>query len=139
MAEIDHPCQSGTPGKKREAVVGTISSYRPLTITPPLYRCWATMRLDDRQVWVRSWCTSEMHAGVPELGATDAWYEALTKIKSLKLNNLEYCGGVADIAKFFDQIIRTLVYRLAKAAGMPARVLIAYKSFLENLLACTLP
>ena len=32
------------------------------------------------------------------------------------------------------QIIRELVYRLAEAAGMPRRVLIAYKAFLEQLL-----
>lgn len=75
-----------------------------------------------------------MNAGVLGLGATDAWHEAFTNIESLKRNNLEYCGGVADIAKFFDQIIRTLVYRLAKAAGMFARVLIAYTSFREILM-----
>ena len=35
--------------EKTGAVVGKIFSYRPLTLTTPLYMCWATMRLDDMQ------------------------------------------------------------------------------------------
>ena len=51
----------------------------------------------------------------------------------MKLDGDEYCGGVADIAKFFDQIRRPLVYKLAEAAGMPPKVLTAYRNYLENL------
>ena len=42
-------------------------------------------------------------------------------------------GGVADIAKFFDQIRRDLVFRTCKVAGMPTGVLQAYEAYLENL------
>ena len=40
------------------------------------------------------------------MGAVDAWREALAKIEELKLDGKTYCGGVADIAKLFDQIRR---------------------------------
>ena len=33
--------------EKEGAQVGKVNSYRPLTITSPIYRAWATMRLDD--------------------------------------------------------------------------------------------
>ena len=85
------------------------------------------------QGWIESWCIPEMYAGVPGVGAVDAWHEALTEMEETKLNGKAFCGGVADIAKFFDMIIRPVVYRLAKAAGMPQRVLNAYINFLENL------
>ena len=114
--------------------MGMVMSYRPLTITSPLYRCWATLRLEDMQEWVKTWALPDMHAGVPAMGAVDAWREALTQIEELKVDGKTFSGGVADIANFFDQIIRELVYRLAEAAGMPRRVLIAYKAFLEQLL-----
>ena len=84
-------------------------SYRSLTITAPLYRCWATMRLGCMEAWIRSWALPEMHAGVPEMGAVDAWHEVLNKIEDLKLEERSFCGGVADIAKSFDKIRRDLV------------------------------
>ena len=108
-------------------------SYRILTIASPLYRCYAAMRLADMDLWVRSWALPEMFAGVPGRGAVDAWHEVLTRIESMKLDGKDYCGGVADIAKFFDQIRRPLIYRLAEAAGMPPKVIRAYKGYLESL------
>ena len=74
-----------------------------------------------------------MYAGVPGLGATDAWYEVLTKLEHHKLHDVGFCGGGADIMKLFDQILRNLVYKLAAAAGMPERVLTAYTNYLENM------
>lgn len=42
--------------------------------------------------------------------------------------------GVADIAKFFDQLRRAIVFQMAKAAGIPPDVLTAYKVYIENVL-----
>ena len=42
---------------------------------------------------------------------------------------------MADIAKFFDRVRRTLLYNMAEAAGMPPKVLRAYKAYLEELAA----
>ena len=75
-----------------------------------------------------------MHAGVPEMGAVDAWHDVLSSVEEMKLNGTPYCGGVADIAKFFDQLRRKLVYIMLSYAGMPNRILAAYKAFLENML-----
>ena len=68
------------------------------------------------------------------MGAVGAWHTALTLIEKLKLEGTPFCGGVADIAKFFDQIRRKVVYIIARIAGMPTRILIPYTHFLENLL-----
>ena len=89
------------------------------------------MRLADMDMWVQCWALPETYAGVPGKGAVDAWYEVPTKTLTMKLNGKEHCGGVADIAKFFDQIRRPLIYKLAEAAGMPPKVLRAYRGYLE--------
>ena len=34
------------------AAIGEVMSYRPLTITSPLYRAWATMRLRTLDGWI---------------------------------------------------------------------------------------
>lgn len=67
------------------------------------------MRLKHMSEWVDQWKLPEMFAGAPEMGATDAWHMALTRLEESKLNDIQFCGGVADIAKFFDQIRRKVV------------------------------
>ena len=119
--------------EKEGAQVGKLTSYRPLTITAPLYRCWGTMRLEDCADWVDSWALPEMYAGVPGKGAADAWHAALTDVEEHKLKGNAFCGAVADIMKFFDMIRRDLVYEMARAAGMPDKVLVAYRAYLENM------
>ena len=75
-----------------------------------------------------------MPAGVPELGALDAWHKALADIEEMKMDSTLFCGGVADIAKFFEQIRRQVVYRMAKNGGVPTPILAAYTAYIENLL-----
>ena len=46
---------------------------------------------------------------------------------------VSFCGAAVDISKFFDQVVRALVYGLARLAGMPERVLGAYERFQEGI------
>ena len=79
---------------KEGAIMGEVMSYRPLTITAPIYRCWATMRLATMEEWIGSWALPDMHSGVPEMGAVDAWHKALIDIEEMKLNGIPFRGGV---------------------------------------------
>ena len=83
--------------------------------------------------WVAFWALDEMYAGIPGKGAVDAWHEALAKMENLKLDDKNYCGAVVDIAKFFDQIRRNLVAKVAEVAGMPKGIAGAYMRHLEEL------
>ena len=42
-------------------------------------------------------------------------------------------GGAVDIHKCFDQILRPVVYKVARLAGMPRPVLDAYERYQESL------
>ena len=108
-------------------------SYRPLTISVPIYRRWAAMRLLTMIPWVEGWALEEMFAGIPGQGAVDAWYQTWMDIEMLLLDGTPFCGGAADIHKFFDQIQRRLVYEILEMAGMPKQVILACKIVLENL------
>ena len=114
--------------------MGKVMSYRPITISAPIYRSWAALRLKDLQEWVQHWGLEEMYAGIPGRGAMDAWHEALTEVEEMKMMNTDFCGGVADIMKFFDQIPRRIVYNLLAVAGIPKPILAAYAAFLEDLM-----
>ena len=98
--------------EKDGSVLGEVMSYRPLTISVPIYRRWAAMRLLTMIPWVEGWALEEMFAGIPGQGAVDAWYQTLMDIEMLLLDGTPFCGGAADIHKFFDQIQRRLVYEI---------------------------
>ena len=58
--------------EKLGAAVGKVMSYRPLTVSAPIYRAWAALRLADLSGWIEQWAVDEMYAGVPGKGAVDA-------------------------------------------------------------------
>ena len=120
--------------EKEGAPKGEVMSYRILLIMAALYRKWATIRLGSMDEWIGLWALKEMYAGTGGQGAEDAWYQTMADIEALNVAGDHYCGAAADIMKFFDQIIRELVYALAAVAGMPKRVLEPYKRFQEALM-----
>ena len=93
------------------------------------------MRLKDLAPWIDTWADPNIYAGVPGQGETDAWYNLLLELELTDLQGMPYCGGTADIQKFFDQIQRTILYKAAELAGMPKQVLRAYSKFAEGLKA----
>lgn len=120
--------------EKERAAIGEVMSYRPLNTTAPIYRCWATMGLATMEELIGTWPLREMYEGIPEMGVVGAWHKARTNIEDFKINGDPFCGRVADIAKFFDQVRRVIVYKMAAAAGMQPMILRAYRAYIENLL-----
>ena len=116
--------------------IGEVMVHRPLAITAPINRFWATMRPATLKEWFRPWALHKMYTGIPELGVVDVRRTALTSIGKLKLDGKPGCGGVADSANIFDQVRRGLVYKMAVAAGTPPMVLRDYKAYIEHLLLC---
>lgn len=51
--------------EKLDAVPGEVMSYRPLTMTSPFYREWASMRLRHLGKWIEKWQLDAMHAWGP--------------------------------------------------------------------------
>lgn len=74
-----------------------------------------------------------MYAGAGTLCAEDAWYSFAVDIEHMEMRGEAHCGGTADIAKCFDQVSRELLYRIARRAGMPEKVLRAYIGFQVGL------
>ena len=52
----------------------------------------------------------------------------LPHLEEHKLNGKHFVGGVADIAKYFDQIRMGLVHNTCNVAGVPTGFLQAYEA-----------
>ena len=108
-------------------------SYRPLLVLPHLYRRWAAHRLQCLPSWIQTWSNDSMYAGIPDRGAEDAWWLSSVSMETWQAKGIPFSGSSADIAKCFDQLIRPLVYAVARTAGMPSRVLLPYQRYMEEL------
>ena len=94
---------------------------------PAIYRLWARAWLSHLEPWVDAWSLEEMYAGIGGQGAEDAAYASAMLLEHCHLRNLDATGGAADIFKYFDQVNRELVYELLAKAGLPRKVLAAYR------------
>ena len=74
-----------------------------------------------------------MFAGIEGVGADDAWWETALNIELHQIGDTPCSGAAADIYKCFDQISRPLLYQLARAAGMPERIVDAHARYQNNL------
>lgn len=108
-------------------------AYRVLLILPVLYRRWAYCRLRSMTGWVQNWQLREMYVGVASAGAEDTWYETALDFELVAMKGIHFAGIEIDIFMCFDQIIRALVYRIAKIAGMPSNILAACRRYQEGM------
>ena len=108
-------------------------SYRIIKVTSALYRLWGSVRIKDLDGWISSWKTKHMFSGIPGVGAEDCAYQTAIYAELKRIYGEGFTTGSIDVHKCFDQVVRTLVYEIARAAGIPEGVLRAYRGFLENM------
>ena len=108
-------------------------SFRVLLVLPTLYRKWAALRLANLQHWISKWAMLSMLAGTQGQGAADGSLRTALMIETCKLEDTPFTGGVTDIYKCLDQLIRGLIYRLLEIGGMPKNIIKAYASFQDGL------
>ena len=113
--------------------IGNPLAYRILKITSAVYRKWASTRLRDLADWVDAWDDEGLNAGVRGKGAMDGWYRTALELELHKVQGSRIAGASIDVYKCFDQLVRQLVFRVAREAGMPARILDPYMRYLEAM------
>ena len=73
-----------------------------------------------------------MYAGVAGQGAMDGSYATAVYMEAMKLLEVGYSGGAADLFKCFDRTIkiaRLLFYPISILAGIPREVIAAYVAY----------
>ena len=72
-----------------------------------------------------------MFAGMPQVGADDAWYLTALEAEQALMANWAFIGGSVDLFKCFDQIVRGLLYFLLLLGVFPINILTAYANYHE--------
>jgi len=99
------------------------SDFRPLTVTPIIYRIWAKLRCRDLADWQTAWCQPSQHGFIknrsPDTAATSlgAWLEiASDENAGLHVANF-------DLSKAFDTVPWRLAVALLSDAGAPPGII----------------
>ena len=108
-------------------------AQRILKITSGIYRKWGSLRMRHLRPWIQAWDDDAIHAGTPGKGAADAWMNTAIDLEEAKAKLQKIAGGSIDVYKCFDQLNKPLIFKLAKEAGMPDRVLQAYMKYINNI------
>eukprot|EP00969_Alexandrium_andersonii_P185036 8174712-Alexandrium_andersonii.AAC.1 len=104
-------------------------SWRVLSVMPVVYRLWGRVRLRELRGWLQAWVPSELFSARPGAGAADAWYGQAAAIEALIMQGFGYLGGVTDLYKCFDRLLRQVAIAVAMAQGFPGGVARAYVEF----------
>ena len=73
--------------------------------------------------WVQSWASEASCACVEGRGAADAWLRQAAELEKAEIAEAEASGGVGDLDKFYDLLVRPLLYVLAEKTGIDRRFL----------------
>ena len=96
---------------------------RPLSIFSVLYRLWAGVRYQHLAAWQESWAVASLHGGRANHEATEATWDITADIEEAHLTKTPLLGALFDYSKFFDLIIRDILWPLALAFGCPKEVI----------------
>ena len=91
------------------------------------------VRLRMMADWITTWSNGDIYTGGDPIGTVGATYCVSIEMEELALTGEEHQGGIMDLEKMLDAIPRELLYRLARAAGMPEHILSAYKRYQQEL------
>eukprot|EP00969_Alexandrium_andersonii_P211869 9357193-Alexandrium_andersonii.AAC.1 len=83
--------------------------YRVLSILSVLYRTWAKLRLREAREWTTSWAPSGLYAGVPGVGAQDAWFDISCRVEAAACQGRVAVATALDLFKAFDMTNRHTV------------------------------
>ena len=75
-----------------------------------------------------------MFGGIQGICAAEAWYATSLDLEWAIVSRTPMIGGALDVFKFFDQIIRGLLYCVLFIAGLSRGILIAYIRLQESTL-----
>ena len=101
-------------------------------ITSAIYREWAGVRTRNLEDWIETWDHKSINSGMPGKGAMDGWYYTAFYNELSTVSNNRVSGGSIDIYKCFDQLNKPLIYKLAKKAGMPLKIVDACYRIIDN-------
>ena len=110
--------------KKPEAA--TVTEYRPVTVLPLIYRCWATIRAKEMLAFIATIAPPEMMGNLPGRSSPQVWYSLQAMIERSLYEDGSQNGMVTDLVAAFNGLPREPIFRAAVQIGVSSQVVRAW-------------
>ena len=91
------------------------------------------MRYRHTADWAETWAGEAQYSARKWRGAPDAWWKASLNMEVDRTRQCEFAAPFFDMAKCYDMVPRELAYAVLEWFGIPRRILVARRDYLEGL------
>eukprot|EP00435_Cladocopium_sp_Y103_P057253 s55_g19.t1 len=110
----------------------TIDRFRPIVIFSVIYRTWASIRSKQLLRWLANHMDCEAYGFIPGCEPSQLWAVLQGEIECSLLEDRPLCGLSTDLIRAFNHIPRQHTFGLATHLGVPSKVTLPWRSFLES-------
>ena len=122
-------------GKKNQDPLKAGSlKQRPVTVASVLYRAYSSIRYRDLCPWMQHWIHPNFRGGVPEGECKDLTLDMGLDIEAAAVDGEALWGLDEDIKKYYDMLVREIIFAAARELGAPQGFLDSQARFYTGLL-----
>ena len=111
----------------------TVQQFRPITILPIVYRCWATIRSKQTLQHLEKVAPPSMLGNMPGRTTAEIWWTLQADLESSMNQGAQKTGLVADLIKAFNGLPRTPIFTAAIKLGIDSRIIRGWASAVANI------
>ena len=117
---------------KHEKAQGT-NDYRPITILPIPYRCWATHKAKHLLAYLNTIVPAGLKGNMPGVSSTSVWWQLQNRIEDAHYTDFKLAGCVTDLVKAFNLLPRAPIFHAARRLGIDEATLRAWEGAVGNV------
>ena len=106
----------------------TVQQFRPITILPIIYRCWATIRSRQSLQFLSEVAPPSMLGNMPGRTTAEIWWTLQADLETAMSQGRRQSGLVTDLIKAFNGLPRTPIFAAAIKLGIDGRIVRGWAS-----------
>ena len=112
---------------------GAPLSLRPITVTPIVYRVWASVRMRHSNEWQESWIHRNQHGARAKHSTMNALAKISLYLEKALLDGDPGFGIAVDLAKAFDNVPIAITFEICRKMGMAPEILQALRGMYKQI------
>ena len=117
---------------KHDKAQGT-NDYRPITILPIPYRCWASFKAKQLLSYLNKVVPAGLKGNMPGVSATSVWWQLQSRLEDAHYTGFQMAGCVTDLVKAFNLLPRAPIFHAARRLGIDEGTIKAWEGAVQHI------
>ena len=110
-----------------------VNDFRPITILPLPYRCWASYRAKSILKFLEDKVPTGLKGNMPGQSSVAIWWQLQSRIEDAQYNQEHITGCVTDLIKAFNLLPRDPIFAVATRLGIDPGIIRAWKGAIGGI------